>query len=98
MTIGKNNIASSSSYSIPVAREDTPLLLNTSQHTSSNFKTCAKLFIAVVGAGVLGLPYSFKKTGWAMGQFLELQWGSYHFCMLDLVFLGTLHLVKKLKI
>ena len=25
------------------------------------------VFIAIVGAGVLGLPYTFKRTGWAMG-------------------------------
>ncbi|KAF3657510.1 putative 39S ribosomal protein L11, mitochondrial-like [Capsicum annuum] len=38
------------------------------QHLSSSSKTCANVFIALVGAGVLGLPYSFKKTGWLMGR------------------------------
>ncbi|XP_019098516.1 PREDICTED: amino acid transporter ANTL1-like, partial [Camelina sativa] len=27
----------------------------------------ANVFIAIVGAGVLGLPYAFKRTGWLMG-------------------------------
>ncbi|XP_049401456.1 amino acid transporter AVT3B-like [Solanum stenotomum] len=44
--------------------EETPLL--------ENFKSClpktfANFFIAIVGAGVLGLPYTFMKTGWITG-------------------------------
>lgn len=31
---------------------------------SSSWKTFCNLFITVVGAGVLGLPYAFKQTGW----------------------------------
>ncbi|KAK7360325.1 hypothetical protein VNO77_02310 [Canavalia gladiata] len=45
--------------------EDAPLLSNAP--LSSPFKTFANIFIAIVGAGVLGLPYSFKRTGWFMG-------------------------------
>ncbi|XP_013626757.1 PREDICTED: amino acid transporter ANTL1 [Brassica oleracea var. oleracea] len=48
------------------AREDTPLL-GKERPLSSQFKTFANVFIAIVGAGVLGLPYAFKRTGWLMG-------------------------------
>ncbi|KAG9144778.1 hypothetical protein Leryth_017255 [Lithospermum erythrorhizon] len=44
--------------------EETPLLGNNPKPLSSQAKTFANLFIAIVGAGVLGLPYTFKKTGW----------------------------------
>ena len=50
----------------PAAREDTPLL-GEERPLSSQFKTFANVFIAIVGAGVLGLPYAFKRTGWLMG-------------------------------
>ena len=49
--------------------EYTPLLSNTPP-ISSKFKTLANIFIAVVGAGVLGLPYCFQKIGWIMGLFM----------------------------
>ncbi|CAO2827827.1 unnamed protein product [Amaranthus hypochondriacus] len=66
MGFGKNNIeAGSSSHSIPIAREDTPLLGTSKQ--SSQFKTLANIFIAIVGSGVLGLPYTFMKSGWLFG-------------------------------
>ncbi|GAA0143465.1 amino acid transporter [Lithospermum erythrorhizon] len=85
MTIGKD-IASSSSYVLDVPREDTPLL-NNSHKTSSNFKTCANIFIAIVGAGVLGLPYSFKKTGWLMGTImLFIVAFLTYYCMMLLVY------------
>ncbi|KAJ4715833.1 putative Amino acid transporter [Melia azedarach] len=60
--------AGSSSQEVrkPVPREDTPLLGET-KPLSSQTKTFANVFIAVVGAGVLGLPYAFKHTGWLMG-------------------------------
>ncbi|XP_010506002.2 PREDICTED: amino acid transporter ANTL1-like [Camelina sativa] len=48
-------------------REDTPLLGEAPPPLSSKFKTFANVFIAIVGAGVLGLPYAFKRTGWFMG-------------------------------
>ncbi|CAL5188270.1 unnamed protein product [Lathyrus oleraceus] len=76
----------SSSYSLaPYPQEDTPLLTN-SPPLSSQFKTCANIFIAIVGAGVLGLPYSFKRTGWAAGLIMlfVVAYITYH-CMLLLV-------------
>ncbi|KAG9135753.1 hypothetical protein Leryth_002483 [Lithospermum erythrorhizon] len=77
--------ASSSSHVLDLPREDTPLLTN-STHTSSNFKTCANVFIAIVGAGVLGLPYSFKKTGWATGAMMLFTVAFLtYYCMLLLV-------------
>ncbi|KAL2905952.1 Amino acid transporter AVT3C [Bienertia sinuspersici] len=66
MGFGKNNNeAGSSSNSIPIAREDTPLIGKSKQ--SSQFKTLANVFIAVVGSGVLGLPYTFMKSGYLFG-------------------------------
>ncbi|KAE9596822.1 putative amino acid transporter, transmembrane domain-containing protein [Lupinus albus] len=80
--------ASSSNYSLPQEEEeeeDTPLLTN-SPLLSSKFKTLANIFIAIVGAGVLGLPYSFKRTGWVMGLFMLfiVAFLTYH-CMMLLV-------------
>ncbi|GAB4847633.1 Amino acid transporter avt3a [Ancistrocladus abbreviatus] len=57
--------AASSSNSISIPREDTPLLGKATQ--SSQVKTFANIFIAIVGSGVLGLPYTFKKSGWLFG-------------------------------
>lgn len=34
---------------------------------SKSMKTFASVFIAIVGAGVLGVPYTFKRTGWLAG-------------------------------
>ncbi|KAK4437550.1 Amino acid transporter AVT3C [Sesamum alatum] len=47
-------------------REDSPLLpsRDSPQLLSSQPKTFANVFISVVGAGVLGLPYTFMRTGW----------------------------------
>ncbi|KAL6959807.1 Amino acid transporter avt3c [Sarracenia purpurea var. burkii] len=67
--MGFDKEASSSSHVLhvpPLPREDTPLLTK-SRPLSSKFKTFANVFIAIVGAGVLGLPYTFKRTGWVMG-------------------------------
>lgn len=66
-------------------REDTPLL-SSSQHLSSQSKTFANVFIAIVGSGVLGLPYTFKKTGWVLGAatILAVAAVTYH-CMMLLV-------------
>lgn len=55
--------ASLSSSDLPT--EDTPLYGES--QLSSKPKTCANVFIAIVGAGVLGLPYTFKRTGWLTG-------------------------------
>ncbi|KAK4377224.1 hypothetical protein RND71_003520 [Anisodus tanguticus] len=46
-------------------KEETPLLENSSK--SCLPKTFANFFIAIVGAGVLGLPYTFMRTGWITG-------------------------------
>ncbi|GAV56519.1 Aa_trans domain-containing protein [Cephalotus follicularis] len=68
MGFEKNKEATASSSRLkpppPLAREDTPLLGKSSKPLSSQCKTFANVFIAVVGAGVLGLPYAFKRTGW----------------------------------
>ncbi|GAB2279409.1 Amino acid transporter avt3c [Dionaea muscipula] len=64
--MGFNKEAASSSHSIPFPREDTPLL-SKPKHRSSQIKTFANIFIAVVGSGVLGLPYTFMKSGWLFG-------------------------------
>lgn len=78
--------AGSSSHILQIPREDTPLLANT-QHLSSPSKTFANVFIAVVGAGVLGLPYSFKKTGWVMGTLMLLSVATLtYYCMMLLVY------------
>ncbi|WCJ40017.1 Transmembrane amino acid transporter family protein [Euphorbia peplus] len=54
----------------PIPSEDSPLIGGGEPQTvttttlSSQPKTLANVFIAIVGAGVLGLPYAFKRTGW----------------------------------
>ncbi|OIT06325.1 PREDICTED: amino acid transporter ANTL1-like [Nicotiana attenuata] len=78
--------ASSSSYVLSIPREDTPLL-GKIQHLSSPSKTFANIFIAIVGAGVLGLPYTFKRTGWVLGSIMlfSVAFLTYH-CMMLLVY------------
>ncbi|PIN15706.1 Amino acid transporter [Handroanthus impetiginosus] len=58
------NLSSNSSHSLPT--ENTPLLPGNGepQNLSSQLKTIANVFLSVVGAGVLGLPYTFMRTGW----------------------------------
>lgn len=82
--VKNDNEAGSSSYSIPIVREDTPLLGSSNQ--SSKFKTLANIFIAIVGSGVLGLPYTFMKSGWLFGA-LTLFCIAFltYYCMLLLV-------------
>ncbi|CAM8920659.1 unnamed protein product [Rhodiola kirilowii] len=55
-------------------------------HLSSNLKTFANVFIAIVGAGVLGLPYAFKITGWVTSILIIVPVAAltYH-CMMLLV-------------
>ncbi|XP_015070467.1 amino acid transporter AVT3B [Solanum pennellii] len=79
--------ASSSSHVLQIPREDTPLLSKNHQHLSSPSKTFANVFIAIVGAGVLGLPYTFKRTGWVMGALMlfTVAFLTYH-CMMLLVY------------
>ncbi|XP_022763790.1 amino acid transporter AVT3B-like [Durio zibethinus] len=68
MIFEKKPVSSSSSkkFKSPLPREDTPLI-GKAKPLSSQSKTFANVFIAVVGAGVLGLPYALKRTGWIMG-------------------------------
>lgn len=76
--------AGSSSHSIKITREDSPLLGEI--HQSSQFKTLANIFIAVVGSGVLGLPYTFMKSGWVFGCIILFSIASLtYYCMLLLV-------------
>ncbi|CAH1447834.1 unnamed protein product [Lactuca virosa] len=69
MGFDKKHEATSSSNAPPrsVPREDSPLLGNYDDSLSSTPKTFANVFIAIVGAGVLGLPYTFMRTGWVTG-------------------------------
>uniref|UniRef100_A0A453P978 Amino acid transporter transmembrane domain-containing protein n=1 Tax=Aegilops tauschii subsp. strangulata TaxID=200361 RepID=A0A453P978_AEGTS len=83
--MGLGSDASSSSSRLDSA----PLLPHHSAeggHLSSQPKTFANVFIAVVGAGVLGLPYTFSRTGWAAGSILLLSVALLTFyCMMLLV-------------
>ncbi|XP_020217054.1 amino acid transporter AVT3C [Cajanus cajan] len=86
----------SSSYSLPpYPREDTPLLGQAPPH-SSNIKTFANIFISIVGAGVLGLPYSFKRTGWLLGLLMlfAVAFLTYHCMMLLVLTRRKLHSAK----
>lgn len=80
--------ASSSSNALrppPPAREDTPLI-GDGEHLSSQAKTFANVFIAIVGAGVLGLPYTFKRTGWLTSLLMIFAVAALtHYCMMLLV-------------
>jgi solute carrier family 36 (proton-coupled amino acid transporter) len=85
--MGFDKEASSSSSRLVDAA---PLLLP--QHAgggarlSSQPKTFANVFIAVVGSGVLGLPYTFSRTGWAAGSTILLAVAALTFhCMMLLV-------------
>ncbi|KAF3974775.1 hypothetical protein CMV_001923 [Castanea mollissima] len=86
--MGFDKEASSSSHVLkvpPLPREDTPLLAKP-RKLSSQSKTFANVFIAIVGSGVLGLPYTFKKTGWVFGSLMLFSVAllTYH-CMMLLV-------------
>lgn len=78
--------ASSSSHGLnPTSPEETPLLPKL-KLLSSQPKTFANVFIAVVGAGVLGLPYSFKRTGWVVSLLMLFSVAALtHHCMMLLV-------------
>ncbi|XP_044469262.1 amino acid transporter AVT3B-like [Mangifera indica] len=99
--MGFDKEASSSSHGLPpFPREDTPLLAKATP-LSSRSKTFANVFIAIVGAGVLGLPYTFKKTGWIMGSLMLFSVAALtYYCMMLLVFtrrkLDTVHGFSKI--
>uniref|UniRef100_A0A7N0UXW6 Amino acid transporter transmembrane domain-containing protein n=1 Tax=Kalanchoe fedtschenkoi TaxID=63787 RepID=A0A7N0UXW6_KALFE len=59
---------------------------NISPPLSSQPKTFANVFISIVGAGVLGLPYAFKRTGWLTSLLILVPIAAltYH-CMMLLV-------------
>lgn len=81
-----NKEASSSSHGL--VDPTSPLLPPhpSAAHLSSQPKTFANVFIAIVGAGVLGLPYTFMRTGWAAGAILLAVVAALTFhCMLLLV-------------
>ncbi|XP_024993444.1 amino acid transporter AVT3B-like [Cynara cardunculus var. scolymus] len=87
MVSEKKNEATSSSNGFPsVPREDSPLLAN-HDSLSSTPKTFANVFIAIVGAGVLGLPYTFMRTGWVTG-FVMI------FAVAGLVYRGMMLLIE----
>ncbi|PHU26825.1 Amino acid transporter ANTL1 [Capsicum chinense] len=89
MTMGfKTNEASSSSDALKNPGEDDPFLgQKQQQQLSSPLKTFANMFMSLVGAGVLGLPYTFKKTGWVMGSLLIISVGTLdYYCMMLLVY------------
>ncbi|XWS63195.1 hypothetical protein CRYUN_Cryun06bG0075000 [Craigia yunnanensis] len=88
MVFEKKQISSSSSKKLksPLPREDTPLI-GKAKPLSSQSKTFANVFIAIVGAGVLGLPYAFKRTGWIMGLLMLFSVaGLTTYCMMLLVY------------
>lgn len=81
-----NNEASSSSHGL--VDPTSPLLPPhpSAALLSSQTKTFANVFIAIVGSGVLGLPYTFMRTGWAAGALLLAAIAALTFyCMLLLV-------------
>ena len=71
----------------PLPGEDTPLIGDDpNRPLSSQGKTFANVFIAIVGAGVLGLPYAFKRTGWALSLMTLLAVaGLTQYCMMLLI-------------
>jgi solute carrier family 36 (proton-coupled amino acid transporter) len=78
--MGIENEASSSAPLLPLPPS------SKSDHLSSQPKTFANVFIAIVGAGVLGLPYTFMRTGWAAGVLILLIVSALTFhCMMLLV-------------
>ncbi|KAH7518250.1 hypothetical protein FEM48_Zijuj09G0151400 [Ziziphus jujuba var. spinosa] len=91
MGFSKNNPSSSSNaLEVPLPPgEETPLIGDgdpSSRSLSSQANTFANVFIAIIGAGVLGLPYTFKRTGWVLGLLMLFAVASltYH-CMMLLI-------------
>ncbi|KAL0560897.1 hypothetical protein IC582_001314 [Cucumis melo] len=70
----------------PSPGENTPLL-GGGLPRSSQAKTFANVFISIVGAGVLGLPYAFKRTGWIMSLMMLFSIAAVtYYCMMLLVY------------
>ncbi|MCO5560401.1 hypothetical protein L7F22_014016 [Adiantum nelumboides] len=56
------------------------------QHLSSAAKTFGNIVISIVGSGVLGLPYTFKRTGWLVSTLsLSVIAILVYYCMMLLV-------------
>ena len=88
MVFEKKSTSASSSKKLksPLPREDTPLI-GKAKPLSSQSKTFANVFIAIVGAGVLGLPYAFKRTGWITGLLMLFSVAALTtYCMMLLVY------------
>eukprot|EP01018_Ginkgo_biloba_P000649 Gb_13285 [translate_table: standard] len=80
--------SSSSECLVPMPSENSPLLRqSSSEDLSSVVKTFANILIAIVGASVLGLPYTFMRTGWLVGLLILFSVGAIsYYCMMMLVF------------
>ena len=75
-----SNNCGESSPLLPAHRHERQELL------SSTWKSFGNILIAVVGAGVLGLPYTFKTTGWVAGIImLGIVAALTYYCMMLLV-------------
>jgi proton-coupled amino acid transporter len=71
-----------------VADEETPLLMlpGHGHGGASVLRTAGNIFISIVGAGVLGLPYTFRVAGWAVAASCVVGAASLtYYCMLLLV-------------
>ncbi|CAM8934705.1 unnamed protein product [Rhodiola kirilowii] len=54
--------------------------------SSSQFKTFANVLISIVGSGILGLPYTFNRTGWLAGLIILFSVASLaYYCMITLI-------------
>lgn len=84
--MGFDSEASSSSHTLLSPSGSSCPILQPKPRLSSQPKTFANVFIAIVGAGVLGLPYTFCRTGWLAGVIMLIVVGAltYH-CMMLLV-------------
>lgn len=67
--------------------ESTPLLLGHSRlGKASAKKTFGNIIVSIVGTGVLGLPYTFRVSGWAAGSLaVALSATLTYYCMILLV-------------
>ncbi|KAJ8545128.1 hypothetical protein K7X08_017711 [Anisodus acutangulus] len=82
------NERNSSTHVLKIPGEDSPFLgQGQNQQLSSSLKTFANIFMSFVGAGILGFPYTFKRTGWVMGSFLIISVAILtYYCMMLLVY------------
>ncbi|KAJ4963479.1 hypothetical protein NE237_023418 [Protea cynaroides] len=65
---------------------EVPLLESTTGGTSSWTQTLGNIIVAIIGTGVLGLPYAFRVAGWLAGALgVTIAGVSTYYCMLLLV-------------